>query len=241
MFGFLEGLFANRDGKVKIYAKKIRNKDTPVEERQNIALYLADDGQPDAILAMLGRFEMTYEHGMKDAQEKDEVSDLVLSLGQDAIEPLSIFLRRCQNFARPMALYEQLAGADQARALILELLDVEYEKSELKPARKKNLLIRLADFRGEDVTLSATRFLDDFDEGCRYAAVEVLLNQEETTAVRMGLIELLASQDEDSGRLKHRIAEAAVSRAWALGEHATAIGAKPPTNFAVKAGQLVAG
>ncbi|MCP4805250.1 MAG: hypothetical protein GY913_02850 [Proteobacteria bacterium] len=241
MFGFFEGLFANRDGKVKLYAKKIRNKDTPVEERQNIALYLADDGQQDAILALLGRFEMTYEHGMKDSQEKTEVSNLVLSLGHDAIDPLEIFIRRCSNFARPMSIYEQIAGAEKARALLLELLDVEFEKSELKPAKKKNLLIRLADFKGPDIVASASRFLDDFDEGCRYAAVEVLLNQDETDDVREGLLKLLASTEEDSGRLKHRVAEAGMGRGWALGKHAEAIAKAPPTNFAVKNGQLVPG
>ena len=238
---FLQTMFAGRDGKVRIYAKKIRNKDTPVEERQNMAYWLAEDGEPDAILAMLGRFEMTYEHHMKDVDEKELVENLVLELGEDAVDPLATFLRRCQNFARPMGLYERIAGVDRARALILELLDVEYEKSELKPKKKKDLLIRLAEFKGEDVVTSALRFLEDFDEGCRYAAVEVLLAQDDGPAIQGPLIAMLADEDEESGRLQHRIAEAAAARAWDLGEHARAVGARPPTNFKVVGKRLVAG
>ncbi|HJN75945.1 MAG TPA: hypothetical protein QGF58_18585 [Myxococcota bacterium] len=237
----LQTMFAGRDGKVRIYAKKIRNKDTPVEERQNMAYWLAEDGKPDAILAMLGRFEMTYEHGMKDVDEKEIVENLVLELGEDAVEPLATFLRRCHMFARPMGLYERLAGPERARALILELLQVEYEKSELKPKKKKDLLIRLADFKGEDVIASAVRFLDDFDEGCRYGAVEVLLAQEEVPEIRDPLIAMLADPDEESGRLQHRIAEGAAARAWDLGEHAKAIGDRPPTNFKVVGRKLVSG
>ena len=40
------------------------------------------------MLALLGRFEMTYEHSMKDASEKERVTNLVLGLGQDAVKPL---------------------------------------------------------------------------------------------------------------------------------------------------------
>jgi len=238
---FLQTMFANRDGKVRIYAKKIRNKDTPVEERQNMAYWLAEDGKPDAILAMLGRFEMTYEHHMKDVDEKELVESLVLELGDDAVDPLATFLRRCTNFARPMGLYERVAGADRCRALILELLDAEYEKSELKPKKKKDLLIRLADFKGEDVTASAVRFLEDFDEGCRYAAVEVLLAQPDGPSIIAPLLGLLADEDEESGRLQHRIGEAAAARSWDLGEHAGSIAKNPPTNFKVAGSRLVAG
>lgn len=241
MLTILQTMFAGRDGKVRIYAKKIRNKDTPVEERQNMAYWLAEDGKDDAILAMLGRFEMTYEHGMKDVEEKQIVEGLVLELGEDAVIPLETFLRRCHAFARPMGLYERIAGAERARALILELLQTEYEKSELKPKKKKDLLIRLADFQGDDVRDSAVRFLDDFDEGCRYAAVEVLLAQEESAEVRDPLIAMLADTEEESGRLQHRIGEAAAARAWDLGESAAAIGASPPTNFKVVGKKLVAG
>ena len=70
---------------IKRYGAKLRNKDTPVEDRQAAAAWLAKNGTPDAIHALLGRFEMTYEHHMKDASEKDDVSSYVIGLGDKAV------------------------------------------------------------------------------------------------------------------------------------------------------------
>ena len=241
LFGSKLDMFASDEKKISKYAQRIRNKDTPVEERGAIAEWLADKGTPEAIVALLGRYEMTYEHSMKDQQEKAFVTDLVLELGDKSIAPLETFLRRSKTFARPMACYEKLAGNDQAKTLVLELLDIEFNKSGLKPGKKRHLLIKLADYQGEDVTKSALRFLDDFDEGCRYAAVEVLSAQDETTEIREALLGLLSSEDEDSGRVRHRVAETASGRRWELGGHQAAIAERTPENFAIAGGVLVSG
>lgn len=229
------------ESKIKKYGKKLRNKDTPVEERESIAHDLAADGSEEAVLALLGRFEMTYEHSMKDASEKERVTNLVLGLGEDAVKPLEIFLRASNAFSRPLSIYERLTTPEQAQALVLELVEAEYKKSGLKPQKKRDLLVKLADFRGPKVVESALRFVDDFDEGCRASSVEVLIAQQETEEIRETLLQRMSSGEEDSSRICFRIAEVAAARSWPLGEHAAAIGAKPPMNFAVNGDRLVAG
>lgn len=229
------------ESKIKKYGKKLRNKDTPVEERESIAHDLADDGSEEAILALLGRFEMTYEHGMKDASEKERVTNLVLGLGQDAVKPLEIFLRASNAFSRPLSIYERLTTPDEAQDLVLELIDAEYKKSGLKPKKKRDLLVKLADFKGPKVVESALRFVDDFDEGCRASSVEVLIAQAETDTIRETLLERLGGEDEDSSRIRFRIAEVAAARSWPLGTYAEAIRTRTPMNFAVNGDRLVAG
>ncbi|MCB9764531.1 MAG: hypothetical protein H6739_32450 [Alphaproteobacteria bacterium] len=239
LFDFLTG--GSPEKQIKKYGKKIKDKDTPIEDRQAAAIWLADNGSPEAIVALLGRFDMDYEHGMKDASEKDEVSNLVLGLGQRSIEPLEAKLRRTLKFARPLALYEQIAGQDAAMNIVLELLDVEYERSELKPDKKRQLLIKVTEYVDPRVTASAVRFLDDFDEGCRYAAAEALFAQDETPAVREALVARLASPDEESNRVRVRIAEVATARRWPLGDHADALTENPPVGYKVANGVLIAG
>jgi hypothetical protein len=229
------------ESKIKKYGKKLRNKDTPVEERESIAHDLAEDGSEEAILALLGRFEMTYEHGMKDASEKERVTNLMLGLGDKAVEPLEIFLKASNAFSRPLSIYERLTNPEQAQVLVLELVEAEYKKSGLKPKKKRALLVKLADFKGPNVVVSALRFVDDFDEGCRASAVEVLIAQQETEAIRESLLQRLSGEDEDSSRICFRIAEVAAARSWPLGEHAATISTKPPMNFVVNGGRLVAG
>ena len=169
---------------------------------------------------------------MKDQVEKDRVARLILSLGADAIPALEEFLRRGQNFARAMELYRELAGTDAAKRMTLELLAVEGAKSGLKPTKKHDLLVMLSNFKGIEVTESAVPYLEDFDEGCRFAAVEVLIAQEDTPALRDALLARLGPQEE-SGRVRHRVADIAVQRRWPVGE------GEVPEGFRVQGGLLV--
>ena len=67
-FDFLRG--GSNEQQIHRNGKKLKNKDTPIEDRQEAARWLARQKTPAATRALLGRFEMDYEHGMKDAAEK---------------------------------------------------------------------------------------------------------------------------------------------------------------------------
>lgn len=237
--GVLDFLFGGGEKGIAKNGRKLKNKDTPIEERQEAARWLAKEGSHEAVKALLGRFEMDYEHGMKDAAEKDLVADLVLDLGDKAVAPLRDFLLRTEKFARPLALYEQLTSAEQAQALALEMLAREADRSELKPGRKRNLLVKMGDYRGEAVTRAVLPFLRDYDEGCRFAAVEVLLAQPDTSASREALLAVVANPKEESNRLKVRVAEVAAKGRWPLGAHAEAVSSAPPAGYWVQDGLLL--
>ena len=224
---------------IEKHAKRIRKKDAQQEDRVASAHWLAEEGSFNSVYGLLGRFEMAYEHRMKDRAEKDLVAQLVEGLGPSAVDPIKTFLRRSPQFARPMALLETIAGRDVALAMIFELLALEAAKSELKPGKKRQLLIKLAEFQESEVAGKALPFLEDFDEGVRFAAVEVLIAQEETEQLRESLLSTLANPDEDSNRLRVRISEVAKSRRWALGVHAKALSENPPAGWTVAKGRLL--
>jgi len=233
--GFFDFLFGGGsiENQIKKHAKRVKHKDAQQEDRLASIQWLADTATPEAIYALLGRFEMTYEHQMKDAQEKELVDDLILLLGAKALPALETFTSRTKSFARPLALYQRLAGQERALALVLSMLEKEASQSEFKPQKKKNLLVKLADFQGESIPGAVIPLLDDFDDGVRYAAIEVLFAQTPSDAIRDALIARMAHEEEDSNRLKVRIAEVAVSRGWTLGEHAEAVAAAPPQGWSV--------
>ncbi len=85
----------------------------------------------------------------------------------------------------------------------------------------------------------ALPFLSDFDEGVRYAAAEVLINNPESDAIQQGLLAALGNHDEDSTRFRGRLAEIAEARRWALGDHASHLNDSPPAGFAVRGERLV--
>jgi hypothetical protein len=221
------------------HARRIRKKDAQQEDRVASAYWLAEEASFDAVYGLLGRFEMSYEHHMKDRAEKDLVAQLLEDLGETGVEPIKAFLRKSDHFARPMSLLEKVAGRDATLAMIFELLGLEASKSELKPAKKRQLLIKLAEFQEPVVVDEAMPFLGDFDEGVRFAAMEVLVAQEETTVIKEKLLACLADPEEASNRLRVRISEVASARRWRLGEHAAAVSANPPSGWTVTKGRLV--
>ena len=223
------------------HAARIKKKDAQQEDRIASAYWLAENGSTEAIMALLGRFEMTYEHLMKDSQEKDAVQALVLELGETALPAIEHFLRRSKQFARPLALYQAISGDEKTLELLFEMLTIESKKSELKPDKKKALLIKLAEFQDARAGLKALPFLDDFDEGVRFGAIEVLAAQTETEEIRAGLLGALSNEDEESNRVRVRIAEIAGGRRWPLGETQKYMVENPPSGWTVAKGRLVQG
>ncbi len=237
MFDFITLQFGSKEKQLVLHAKRIKTKDAQGEDRQASAIWLAQHGSPEAIVGLLGRFEMTYEHHMKDAAEKEEVAELILHLGQDAVRPLESHLPRCKNFARPLNLYEQLTSKDTAMGVVIALLEKE-AGSELRPEKKRHLLIKLAEYTHEAAVEAALPLLTDFDEGVRYAAAEVLINNTETEAIKAALLTALTHPEEDSTRFRGRLAEVAAGRRWSLGDHAAALADTAPAGFAVRGDRL---
>jgi len=224
---------------IEKHSKRIKKKDAQQEDRVASAYWLAEEGSFNAVYGLLGRFEMAYEHQMKDRAEKDLASQLLEELGEAAVPAISAFMRKSSQFARPMALLEKIAGEEAALAMIFELLDLEAAKSELKPGKKRQLLIKLAEFQRDDVVDKAAPFLEDFDEGVRFAAVEVLIAQEETDQVREKLLSCLGNPEEESNRLRVRVSEVASGRRWSLGEHREHVASNPPAGWTVSKGRLL--
>jgi len=236
LFDFLTG--GSPEKQLAKHGARIRKKDATAEDRQASAYWLAEQATTPAIVALLGRFEMTYEHHMKDVAEKDMVTDLVLELGPIAIDGLEHYLKRCKNFARPLSLLKQMAGKEAALNMVLDLIATEAAKSELKPDKKRELLIVLAEFQDSRSMDIAIELLEDFDEGVRYAAAEVLIGLEQNEAVQVALLTALANPEEESNRLRVRIAEVVGGRAWPLGVHTESISTNPPVGWSVTGDRL---
>lgn len=235
-FDFLFG--GSPEKQLKRHGKRVRHKDTQQEDRIASIHWLAEAGTPEAIYALLGRFEMTYEHLMKDNQEKELVEDLVLNLGDKSLAPLETFIPRTKSFARPLALYERLAGREKCLELLLNMLAQEKERSELKMDKQRHILIKLAEFQDPRITEAVLDQLEVFDEGVRYAAAEVLIAQPSDDTIRDALLDRLVHEEEDSNRLRVRIAEIASSRGWSLAHRAEAVAADPPAGWQVVGDRL---
>ena len=236
--GWLDWFTGGEDGQLDRHAKRVKNLNAQAEDRQASAHWLANNGTEKAIYGLLGRFSVTYEHQMKDAAEKDLVMDLLRELGADKLDaPIRAWVRKNDQFARPLALLLELSGSSAVVDLLLEMLGREVDP--FKPEKKRQILIKLADHKDSRISARVAACLEDFDEGIRYAAAEALLAQNEPS-VQDDLAKALANRQEESNRLRVRIAAAFAERGWELGAHSPAVAERPPVGWRVVDRKLVA-
>ncbi len=233
--GFMDMFTGGKDGQLKRHAKRLSNLNAQVEDRESSAYWLAENGSDQAILGLLGRFTVTYEHQMKDMNEKDLVFSLLKSMGPEVTQPIKTWARGATQFARPLLLVAHFEGEEETVALLLEMLGMENDP--FKPEKKRQILIKLAEYQDPRIRDGILASLRDFDEGIRYAAVEALLNQDDDNTWE-DLGRCLADDKEDSNRVRVRIAEAFHQRSWTLGEFADAVSADPPHGWAVQGQRL---
>ncbi len=234
--GWFDWLTGGEEGQVKRHVKRIRNLNAQAEDRTASAHWLAENASEEAVIGLLGRFTITYEQTMKDTEEKNLVVDLLRGLGRERISgPIRLWCRKNESFARPLSLVHELEGKEAAVDLLLDMLGREVDP--FKTEKKRQILIKLSDYVDARISERVAPCLEDFDEGIRYAAAEALITQD-VAAVRGDLARALARRDEESNRLRVRIAEAFHKRSWSLGEHAPAVAERPPVGWRVD-GELI--
>ena len=97
--GIFDFLFGGTESSVDRHAKKVVNLNAQIEERNASAEWLADNGSPEAIEALLKRFSIRYEHAMKDTEEKLFVFSQLQRIGPNVIPPTKTWIEKNSNFA----------------------------------------------------------------------------------------------------------------------------------------------
>ncbi|MBW2255924.1 MAG: hypothetical protein JRI25_15180 [Deltaproteobacteria bacterium] len=182
---------------------------------------------------------MTLDHQLKNQGEIEYVYSLAAYQGEAIVESLQAWLRLCRRVGTPLRLYQDLAGHEAAVQMVYELLEKELARQDFKALKKKKLLVWLAEVRHEGAIASAAPFLEDFDEGVRYAAAEVIITQDDE-AGRVPLLRALANPEEESNRVKVRVTEVFASRRWPV-EDVEGVAEQLPEGYAVRDGRIVSG
>jgi HEAT repeat protein len=185
-------------------------------DRQEAIQALADLGTPDAVEALLKRFTFHMDPSITDQEEKDAAFKGILRAGKDsAIEPVRAFAAKAESLAWPMKIMKELVDGDEYVEELLRWLsrwDTEYAKF-IDP--KVQILTALEEHKHPHVREGVERFLEDVNEPARFHAVCALLAQEDVAAAP-ALAHLLG--EEESVRVRTKIAEGLVARGWSVPE-----------------------
>jgi HEAT repeat protein len=202
-------------------------------DRQEAIQALAEMATPDAVEALLKRFTFHMDPSITDQEEKDSAFRGILRAGKDAIEPVRAFAAKAESLAWPMKIMKELVGDEEYVDELLRWLarwDTDYSKF-VDP--KVQILAALEEHKHAGVREGVERFLEDVNEPARFHAVTALVHQDDVAAVP-ALAHLLG--DEESVRVRNRIAEGLASHGWAIpDDEREAVGKTLPPAFALDA------
>jgi hypothetical protein len=188
-------------------------------DRQEAIQALAEMGSRDAAEVLLKRFTFHSDPSITDQEEKEAAFRGILRAGQEAVEPVRAHATKAESLAWPMKIMKELLpGEAYVEELLrwLERWDTEYAKF-VDP--KVQILAELEEHRHPRIRDAVERYLEDVNEPARFHAVSTLLAQDDPSAAP-ALARLLA--DEESVRIRNRIADGLLTRAWPLPEESRA-------------------
>lgn len=234
---FFDKLFGDP---LKKHARRVATRDAQPEDREASARWLLDNGSAEALTAVFKRFELQLEHSLKDKKEKELVFDMLVEVGAPAAVAARAFARSSVHFQWAVAVIDRIDGTGAGTRTLIELLEHQRVEDEFKPEKKRTLLLFLAERADPAVVPAAARFLTDFDEGVRHAAIEAIAAQQAADAdpaPEALLGAALLNPKEESTRIRGRLAEIFATRGWPVPDEA-ALAANVPVGFRLADGRL---
>lgn len=189
------------------------------------------EGDDEAIRILLIRFEQQAPNGTIDREEKNYVHDLLVDLGDRAVDVVSNYVRRAEKAVWwPLQVLENLLDGKTFVAFLREVLD-ETDTDYVRNPEKKIGLVQYAATMGvPSLVEPVVRFVGDHDETVRFTAVDALAKFGGETGGH-ALVARLADPAEESGRIRKRICEALADLGTPTGDHAETVSGRLADGF----------
>ncbi len=201
------------------WAERAGDKRAQNYDRQEAISALAEMGTADAVTALLKRFTFHIDPSITDQEEKDGAFAGILRAGKDAVEPTRAWAAKAESLGWAMRVIKEVLSEDEYIDELLLWLgrwDQEYSKF-IDP--KLQLLVQLGDHKSSKIAPAVEPFLQDVNETARFHAVATTLLQEDASCIP-ALLRILP--DEESLRVKHKLADGVAMRGWVIPEEARA-------------------
>jgi hypothetical protein len=214
-------LFSSRETResntLRRFAQRVTQKYGPPESRQKTIQQLADAGTPAALSVLCLRFTIRADPGITDDEEKENVRQILVEAGQDAIAPIREFLEKQESgIAWGLRVLAALVPAQDVQATVVTLLARLSHEYTRDPEKKLVLLTWLAEHPltleqqpSQSVTAPASipleaallPLLEDFSDDVRINTTRVLARQPASETSREAIIQLLL-RDKENARVR---------------------------------------
>ncbi len=227
--------FFSREGRRKLRirraAKTLTERYAQPEMRQAAAERLVEMGVPEAIYQLARRFTMTASNLEQDDQEKRWIRDLLIELGERAVEPLRRYVRGHDEITWVIDALSHLLPADELAAFLFEVL-ADGDPVAIRGAKAVQIVDFFGGLEAEGVAAGVARCLASTDDTVRIAAVRAL-GEHRDPATREALLRALTSEEEDSVRVRIAIAGLFADLGWEIRGHRPGVARVLPPGFRI--------
>lgn len=198
----------------KAIAKAQNPKIKPDDRRPSLHL-LAQADSDGTTAGLLSRFNFNYDTNMvSDEEEKQYVFEVLVARGVSILNPLEAYLEKAPTLSWGLRILEEICEPSQIFDVVAKVLARHEPGYERDPTRKQQLLTFIGELGDERASEVIVPFLDDHDETVRFICVEALLKLANEEVAREPLLKLLTDEDEESLRIKNRIADGMIETGW---------------------------
>lgn len=182
------------------------------DARMDAAHKLRAMGTPEALYGLARRFSATANNLGIDQEEKRVVRDMLVEFGERAVEPLRRYLRSYDEVTWAIDTLRSLEPPDKVISFLLEILHGG-DPVHIRGDKATQILKALESLKSPEVVAGVIPCLRSPDDTVRFAAVECLEAHADLRA-REPLLDAMVDPEEDSARVKARIAEAFERLGW---------------------------
>jgi HEAT repeat protein len=219
LFDFIKNLGGSPEARIMKSSEMAKNPKAIREDRWAAIEYLADDvaDTKAAVQGLLARFEFSLEHGINDTREKEKALSGIMRHGEAALPIILEHLKTTTRIAWPIKILKSLVRSDDriVECLLgtLDYSDVSFDQA--RTDKNYDILCHLADFKRRGLKDRISHFLSVPDERVRYAAAEVLMEQD-LDEVGETLETLMRDENPDNSRIRQAVVQKYLDLNWAI-------------------------
>ena len=194
--------------------KKVKEPHGDPATRISAAQRLRDMGTPAAILALLDRFTIDVSPSSQDEQEKTEVLAWLADMGEEAVLPLTQFLKNERQLYWPVRALREIVSAEELARRLEEILRYQWENPPASSDPKAQLIQLLGETKTPHLVETVKLFLEDEADDVRLAALDYFFEGSDEST-REAILDCYLDS-EDRPRVRNRILERLAEREWSV-------------------------
>jgi hypothetical protein len=195
--------------------KLVANKLSQNYDRQEAIEELSKLATAESAAVLLKRFNWSMDPSITDQDEKESAARGIAAAGEKALDPIREYCKKAESLTWPLKVLKEIVPRERFAEELLAVLDL-FDTDYVRNAQPKvQLIAMLEEYPSEDVRVAVEPFLQDASEPVRFTAVATIFGMNDSSVVP-SLIAAL--EQEESLRVKNRIAQGLGERGWAVPE-----------------------